>query len=592
MRVRRSWRIGWSSAVVLVTASVLLTAGCAPFEPYRTATLARAVGPPDAVIRTVECNVDVAPLPIDVAPPPKDVCERARTKETRESPIGHHAIQHRHYAYRAENGAPRRGDYHLAFVEFDDQGWFADRKQMEALFMLLSDFKIKGQYPLIYVYAHGWKHDASPCDGNVICFSRFLERMDVLKRELEHEPLRSEECLRVKKEEEPVPKKDRPMVGVYVGWRGLSLKVAKNATFWTRKATAERVGRGGVKELLTRLNNYRQLTNPYRCNDRTHLIVTGHSFGGLVIYQALTHILMDRASEVRHSPVLDCRQVTGRREEREGEAREGDLLCYDVAKSFGDFVLLVNPALEGSLYEPLFHVATNRCYPKSQRPIMMTVTSSGDAATGTAFPLGRWLSSFFEHHKHADQRDSILRTVGHQSRYQTHELEWDGPNAPEIPGEAASPEECTCRLLPATKHFRWWEVTQELRRWRHSGTEKIEADVTDGKRLYKAYGKDVVLAGDQKYVANYPYLVVKASSSIIPDHNSIYTEPFIQFLHSFFVLHVAYQLPFEGEGCFKPPAVCVPGGMIPCEQSCQLADGRSCSGRRTDDVPDAAPTVR
>ncbi|MGH7844189.1 MAG: esterase, partial [Candidatus Binatia bacterium] len=74
--------------------------------------------------------------------------------------------------------------------------WFADRKQMEALFSLLrrleEDEKQRGGsgHVLLLLYAHGWKHNASQCDDNVICFSRLLERMDILERQLQHPGVR------------------------------------------------------------------------------------------------------------------------------------------------------------------------------------------------------------------------------------------------------------------------------------------------------------------------------------------------------------------------------------------------------------------
>jgi hypothetical protein len=91
----------------------------------------------------------------------------------------------------------------------------------------------------VFLYAHGWKHNASACDNNVICFSRLLERMDILERH-------RNDALPKGGQAAPA----RPVVGVYVGWRGLALDAGalSNTTFWTRKATAERVGRGGVKE--------------------------------------------------------------------------------------------------------------------------------------------------------------------------------------------------------------------------------------------------------------------------------------------------------------------------------------------------------
>jgi hypothetical protein len=87
----------------------------------------------------------------------------------------------------------------------------------------------------------------------------------------------------------------------------------------------------------------------------------------------------------------------------------------------------------------------------------------------------------------------------------------------------------------------------------------------------------VVLIGDPKYSANYPYLVVKADKAIIEDHNAIYSEPFVRFLHSFFLLHIANRHPFEPNICITKTDGCQPGGPMPCERSCQLADGRECT---------------
>src|SRR6185295_3519492 len=104
----------------------------------------------------------------------------------------------------------------------------------------------------------------------------------------------------------------------------------------------------------------------------------------------------------------------------------GGITCYETARSFGDFVVLVNPAFEGSLYEPLFNIAANRCYRSTQRPVLMTVTSTGDSATGRLFPLGRFVSTLFERRQASSrqQRESITSAVGHDARYQTHTLRW------------------------------------------------------------------------------------------------------------------------------------------------------------------------
>jgi hypothetical protein len=67
----------------------------------------------------------------------------------RDEERGRYAIQRRHYQYDLNPAGARptlgAADYYLAFVEFDDQGWFAKRQQMEALMMLLQQIEREDQ---------------------------------------------------------------------------------------------------------------------------------------------------------------------------------------------------------------------------------------------------------------------------------------------------------------------------------------------------------------------------------------------------------------------------------------------------------------
>lgn len=545
--------------------------GCTPFTPYRTVTLGY-VGS-QVVAKEVACYSDT---PVDTLAP----CAHKDG-----AAAGTYAVQNRHYQftdYRDDidkTGELTPADYHMSFVEFDDQGWFADRKQMEALFALIHrlerEEKSRGGsgHILLMLYAHGWKHNASQCDDNVICFSRLLERIDILERKLQPAETR------------------RRIVGVYVGWRGLSLDAGalSNLTFWTRKNTAARVGQGGVTELLARLNDYRASRNRSRDGDKTQLVITGHSFGGQVIYAALSHALMERAGRtIRVGNAQNCDDIDELQPSPDG------LNCYSTATSFGDLVVLVNPAFEGSQYEPLFHIATNRCYRANQRPVMMTVTSRGDWATRIAFPLGRKVSTLFERSRSDAQEESIMRTVGHAERYETHKLTWLGPPADggEEPEFVTQEGDCGCPYLAPTAQFNWrrfkGRVESFLLPLRARPEENPLVARREGARRHydTVYGPHVRLSGDMKYSANYPYLVVKADKEIIEDHNTIYSEPFVRFLHSFFLVHIADRRPFESDGCTKGKDVeaCALDGLVPCEQACRFADGRSCSGRDIGDI--------
>jgi len=389
-------------------------------------------------------------------------------------------------------------DYYLGFVEFDDQGWFNQhenigRQQMEALFRFLythdNDF-------LLVVYAHGWRHNASPCDENVACFRRLLEQLAFMEK---------------------YGGDARTVVGIYVGWRGLSISTQplgflELPSFWERKNTADRVGHGGVTELLTRLKNFRNYQHYQQNRPNTHLLITGHSFGGQLIYSALSQLLMEKSAETK------------------GYA-DGKFI-YGTANSFGDLVVLINPAFEGSKYQPLYDVATNRCYPQVQRPVMMIVTSKADSATRYAFPAGRWFDTFWERTQSDEQDEAILYTVGHNDQFTTHTLRG------EEKARKHREQECGCGYLQDIA-----DLVPQLK----NEVDRYSANQSDSNKVLEAnaetdYGDGIILKQNAKagYPPRYPYLVVSTDKRLIPDHNQIYGEDFTNFLRRFYLRHIYF----------------------------------------------------
>ncbi len=585
----------------------MLLSACAQFTPYR-AESPNSKSTQNTQFTPFKCKVDESkPSLVDMDQPGMSLalCEDKESVS--------HPIQRRYYQTWNE---PREavkerqritGDYHLSFVEFDDQGWFADRSQMESLFTLLKTLEEENDgSTLIYVYAHGWKHNASSCDNNVVCFSRLLERTDLVQR------------IQATMMDGSNPPPPRNVVGVYIGWRGLPFDgVLNNLSFWSRKDTAARVGRGGVFELLTRLKDYRdnrlkdfcvgQLKPDFLDEDDllkrfpdcashvdakelpltskptrepTQLVITGHSFGGLVIYSALSHALMERAAKT----------ITNTNGSQ-----------YERAKSFGDFVMLVNPAFEGSMYEPLFHIATNRCYDTEQRPVMMIVTSKADKATGIAFPIGRRLGTLLQHADSSAQKDSMHKTIGHNDRYMTHRLSSDGIKATEIGDKSA----CPCKFIEATSDVD--AETKLLPLFRTTNENKTSGVYNE--RNLKPYGQEVLLAPAPwecsikeetlqnclakphqtelrpKYASRYPYLVVSTDAGVIADHNAIYNERFLDFTMAFIAEHITAQ-PRPWTPAADLASSCWPdneelprtkGALVPNKRSCRLANGDSCS---------------
>jgi len=297
----------------------------------------------------------------------------------------------------ATAGAP---GYLLNIVEFDDQGQLFDRGQLNAVLGQISQ-QIAASDFLAVVFVHGWKHNAREGDDNLNNFRNVLQRLS-----------ETEEAL---SSAQQVPA--RRIIGIYLGWRGLSLSVPglDNLTFWDRKNTAQKVGHGEVTEVLSRLELIRRTKAAEQPNvpSRSRLVVVGHSFGGAVVFTAVGQILASRFLAT-NGPVGVSSDVQG----------------------FGDLVVLINPAFEALLYSPLSDVSNERAtYFKSQLPVLAVLTSVKDSATGFWFPAGRWFSTWFEKERietrdnpisHAresiNERRANMKSVGHFDGYKTHYL--------------------------------------------------------------------------------------------------------------------------------------------------------------------------
>ena len=300
------------------------------------------------------------------------------------------------------NPAIEGQEYLLGFVEFDDQGQLWDRDQMREVLDQLAVESVN-QDLLMVVFAHGWKHSAKAGDDNIEKFRGTLKHLSAMESA-------------ISKNSGTAPRK---VAGVYLGWRGgsVSVPLLKELTFWDRKNAAHKVGYGAVTEVLSRLELLRKTKHAVARGDGeesdTRLVVIGHSFGGAVVYSALSEIL-ENGFVHTHGP-------------------EG-LVSNTVG--FADLVVLINPAFEAIRYSSLSDMSTERAtYFASQLPKLAVLTSEADYATKFAFPAGRWFSTLFEkervvqrHNPISKQDETIdegkanVATIGHFEAYQTHYL--------------------------------------------------------------------------------------------------------------------------------------------------------------------------
>jgi hypothetical protein len=220
---------------------------------------------------------------------------------------------------------------------------------------------------------------------------------------------------------------------------------------------------------------------------RTRLVVVGHSFGGAVVYSALSQTLMGRFVRT----VGPDGQVSN-------------------PEGFGDLVVLINPAFEALRFSPLSDTAAERAtYFPSQLPVMAILTSEADDATGIAFPVGRWFATTFENEREVErfnaatgqpevisQREANLKAVGHFEPYITHRLD---------PSDGASDAGSRgLQLREAARIFAnvadAWEQDQPGSKIPFEGTVLSRTETSAGRN---------------------PYLVVRVDKELIKDHNDI-----------------------------------------------------------------------
>lgn len=295
--------------------------------------------------------------------------------------------------------------YTLGFVEFDDQGWLhPDRpNQMEEVFATLDkEADDPDNNLLVLVFVHGWRHNAAGEDANVESFRRTLAAMyDLDNSKGAASRVRADAAgARAAPLEKP-----RKVVGIYVGWRGKSLQgpdLWEVLSFYDRKFTADLVAKGSMRELFARLRQFQRKFDPVEAakkqpvDPKVRMAIFGHSFGGLAVYNAMSQYLLEAAIAA------------------EGSAAK--------VHPFADLVMLINPAFEGTRYEPLHRVARRGPYQPGQPPVFVAVTSDDDAATRVAFPVGRWINTVFERENSREEKEANVHTVGHIPRYRTHVL--------------------------------------------------------------------------------------------------------------------------------------------------------------------------
>ncbi len=479
-----------------LAAGAVALAGCAKPIPYRLGAL--------------EANPACAS--VYAAYDARDPAQPAFSGEQAEHPCWQRSVE--------EHAA-----YDLLFAEFTDQGWVQGSSNLERpapdymdaflakVRALQRDAERKGFGLSMIVFVHGWHHSAQAADPDVVKFRKFLADMAATEEVLARHT-----------------GKPKRVLGIFVGWRGESLRIPwlNELTFWERKNTAERVALGSVRELLKRLDYFRDRSRDTAGARNVRMLTIGHSFGGLITYAAMGGEFVRDAARFK-------------------ERRPGSNQFDKFMSRFGDLVLIVNPAFEGARYEPLHTAGQRLCgVEPNQLPVLVVATSRGDSATRVMFPLARQLSTLLERDPGLEG-DAIVKAVGHNERYITHELELCKADdqacrnaceiAPRAPAEQARP-------LGIGTVEREYQFMQRF------------ADRGFGYNEYLCGGMSLN-ATKQWYPKDNPFWVVRTTKEVIADHGDIFNANFIAFFRQLYVGFVyARAIPDDGverNPCKDPP---------------------------------------
>lgn len=423
---------------------------------------------------------------------------------------------------------PETPEFHLQFVEADDEGWFWQTEQaIQALDQVRAS--IEKQDTIVVLYVHGWHHSAQCCDGNVEGFKETLRRLRVELGKPMYDGARRLAGADLTKPFE--------IVGIYVGWRGRSLPgLLDYATFWGRKAAAERVGRTDFQEFMARLqrlyDDHYALSNAANFTAPRFLGVVsiGHSFGGQVMLSGTSNFFESELQRVNPTPSY-LRGVP---------AAPAPTQLSEPLRGFGDLVILVNPAVEAAAYQRIHGLSRGLRYSELQTPILLTLSADNDGPRHKLFEIGRIAGEVFgfkPHKEDARERElerQALGVYGPNGEQVTHRLSAADETRRLSMDRLTRPHESYCTVAPCSFDWYRWTDGKGVR-----AADTLDATTFTEETVRRVarfdFSQEVVFADVRMKPGTgalpyQPTIVASVPPSVIDGHNGMFSEPLMDFL--------------------------------------------------------------
>ena len=289
-------------------------------------------------------------------------------------PPSDHECKSPHHLSSAETHTTEKGNtFTINFVEFNDKGELWNPGELTDALEQVKNARgaDNKQGVLLVVYIHGWQNNADETPGSCQDVCRFR---DTLLKDLADSESQGGRPLKV--------------VGIYLGWRGLTFTVEPFkhiVSYWPRRGVALHVGQTGMYDAVKQIE---QVVGESRRN--YVLVLAGHSFGARVL---------ENAAEMN-------------RKERKGFMLEYRDRLKSVAHPHGGFAtaapqspFALNPGLPADLIvyvnAATASTVTSRTIKETREicaktpgapicgadPLYLAVTSHADLATGIIMPI-------------------------------------------------------------------------------------------------------------------------------------------------------------------------------------------------------------
>lgn len=452
----------------------------------------------------------------------------------------------------------------LAFMEFDEYGdtWqksasgpYAGRPaQLNKVKRLIDDAKVqdKDGKPLILLFVHGWKHNASPGKNIAEEDSNITGLKDVLI------DLHNKEW------------QGHVVIGIYVAWRGGLITrywpVSQQLTYWNREATAIRIGNTSLTDALIEISDTtrkkftcgendpcRQGCNPNVAPCNPILVYVGHSFGALLLERALSQSVVTRME----------------REWNEAEEKRQIGLTVESIEPLADLIVFINSAAAATESKELmdYLASSHFVYRPADRnePLILSVTSESDIATGFVLKVGHGppllgfkINGSMRPNSSTDPSGACplgptpsAPTAGQRFSTTAYARVCFEPPADTVPREQYGQLNSTIKCDVSQSDYYMSTTAHMAALWSHDVTEITPNQATPPPVLSLpdpgcvrggvpgAY--ETCNIGHHYYAINpvkgrcngTPYWAIQMPKEVVPDHNTIFTDRLLQFLLPF-----------------------------------------------------------